>query len=445
VQYDEHMPQELPYVLAVVGVRTQTAHHLPASGTITIGRGDDCDVVIDDASVSRRHAELALGPQVTICDLGSSNGTRVRRNKAGALETEELFDIELESGVKVPLAVGEPIAIGSVLAFLRHDQVAREAAAKPERERVVVAPETVKAMELAKRIARGPVAVLITGETGVGKEVFAHAVHESSPRAAGPFVTIHCGALPDALAESELFGHERGAFTGATAAKAGLFETADGGTIFLDEVAELSPAMQTKLLRVVEDKKVLRLGATAPRTVDVRVVSATNRNLQELVKSGGFRQDLYFRLNGITIHVPPLRARKVEIAPLARLFATQTAWAMGEPTPRLRPDVIALLEARDWPGNARELRNVIERAVVLATGAAIEPAHLLLEDAFAPQATAASASLQGELADLEKQRIVDALARSAGNQTKAALLLGMPRRTLITRLTEYGIERPRKR
>jgi DNA-binding NtrC family response regulator len=426
-------------MLAVVGVRAQTTHRLPAAGKIIVGRAPDCDVVIDDASVSRHHAEIDLGPPVTIRDLGSSNGTRVRRSAAGT-ETAELFDVELSGDQRLPIKAGEPMSLGSVLVFVRH---AETAPTPPRQVRVVAAPEMVKVMELATRIARGPVAVLLTGETGVGKEVIAHAIHESSPRAARPFVPIHCAALPEAFAERELFGHEAGAFAGATESKPGLFETAEGGTVFLDEIAELSPSLQTKLLRIVEDKLLLRLGSTTPRPIDIRILSATNRNLEALVAAGQFRQDLYFRINGITIHVPPLRVRTVEIAELARVFAAQTAWAMGEKPPGLAPEVIARLQARAWPGNVRELRNVIERAVVLAIGGTIGLAHLHLEDPPPAAMPVAPPTLPGELAELEKQRIVEALARAGGNQTKAADLLGMPRRTLVTRLGEYGIGRKR--
>jgi two-component system, NtrC family, response regulator AtoC len=431
-------------MLAVVGVRARTTHHLPVAGTIVVGRAPDCDVIIDDASVSRHHAEIDLGPPVTIRDLGSSNGTRVRRSTAGT-ETAELFDVELSGDQRLPITAGEPMSLGSVLVFLRHADAEAEASAlsPPRQERVVAAPEMVKVMELATRIARGPVAVLLTGETGVGKEVIAHAIHESSPRASRPFVPIHCAALPEAFAERELFGHEAGAFTGATEAKPGLFESAEGGTVFLDEIAELSPALQTKLLRIVEDKMLLRLGSTTPRPIDIRILSATNRNLAELVASGQFRQDLYFRINGITIHVPPLRVRTVEIAALARVFAAQTAWAMGERCPELAPEVIARLQTRAWPGNVRELRNVVERAIVLAAGGTVELAHLHLDDPPVAAMPVATSTLPGELAELEKQRIVEALARAGGNQTKAAELLGMPRRTLVTRLGEYGIGRKR--
>ena len=366
----------------------------------------------------------------------------MRRSTAGS-ETAELFDVELSGDQRLPITVGEPMSLGSVLVFLRHAEAEASAPSPPRQERVVAAPEMVKVMELATRIARGLVAVLLTGETGVGKEVIAHAIHESSPRAARPFVAIHCAALPEAFAERELFGHEVGAFTGATEAKPGLFESAEGGTVFLDEIAELSPSLQTKLLRIVEDKMLLRVGSTTPRPIDIRILSATNRNLEELVAAGQLRQDLYFRLNGITIHVPPLRVRTVEISELARVFAAQTAWAMGEKPPELAPEVIARLQARVWPGNVRELRNVIERAVVLATGGRVELAHLHLEDPPSAAMPIATPTLPGELAELEKQRIVEALARAGGNQTRAAELLGMPRRTLVTRLGEYGIGRKR--
>src|SRR4051812_37699290 len=271
-------------MLAVVGVRAQPPPRLPTAGKIIVGRAPDCDVVIDDASVSRHHAEIDLGPPVTIRDLGSSNGTRLRRSSAGS-ETAELFDVELSGDQRLPIKGGEPMSLGSVLVFVRQAEIAPT---PPRQLRVIAAPEMIKVMELATRIARGPVAVLLTGETGVGKEVIAHAIHESSPRAARPFVPIHCAALPEAFAERELFGHEAGAFAGATESKAGLFETAEGGTVFLDEIAELSPSLQTKLLRIVEDKLLLRLGSTTPRPIDIRILSATNRNLEALVAAGQF-------------------------------------------------------------------------------------------------------------------------------------------------------------
>ena len=440
--------------LAVVGPTTHTVHRLPGSGSVTIGRGPECDVVIDDASVSRVHARIDLGPPPTICDLGSSNGTRLRR-RASAAETAELFELRLDDGRCEPIVLGEPMSLGSVLAVLHGErgvgrQQSRERDDQGLGDWVVASPEMREVRDRAMRIAKGPVAVLVCGETGVGKEVIARMVHDASPRASGPFVAVNCGALPEALAESELFGHEPGAFTGATSAKVGLFESAHGGTLFLDEVAELTPALQIKLLRVVEDRKVARLGGVTPRTVDVRLVSATHGDLPALVRAGRFRQDLWFRLNGMTLTVPPLRSRRVEIAPLARLFAARCAWAMGQTAPRLSPAVIARLERFDWPGNVRELRNVVERAVVLASSEPLEMKHLLLDEADAGSSSSApapaeSATLRGDLDAIEKQRILDALTRADGNQTKAATLLGMPRRTLVTRLSEYGITRPRKR
>ncbi|MEJ7734305.1 MAG: sigma 54-interacting transcriptional regulator [Polyangiaceae bacterium] len=444
------MPAAPPLFLAVAGASGNEAHRLPRSGVVTIGRDADCDVVIDDPSVSRRHAELHLGPPTTLRDLGSSNGTRVRRHGVSA-DTTQLFEVRVEGEAPVPIGLGEAMSLGSVLAFLRQGEAAPDAAAAAGggEEPVAIDAEMIRVRDLATRIARGPVAVLVYGETGAGKEVLARLVHRSSPRAEGPMVAINCGALPESLAESELFGHERGAFTGAMAAKPGLFESAHGGTLFLDEVAELSPALQTKLLRVIEDKQVQRLGALAPRKVDVRIVSATHRDLAAWVRDGRFHKDLYFRLAGMTLTVPPLRARRADIAALARLFAERTAWAMGEKPPRLSPSVIARLQAHDWPGNVRELRNAVERAVVLASGATILPAHLYLDDTTAPEAgvgrPAADATLKGELDELEKRRVVEALERVHGNQTKAAELLGMPRRTLVARLSRYGIERPRKR
>ncbi len=311
------------------------------------------------------------------------------------------------------------------------------------------------------RISQGDIAVLVLGETGVGKEVVARAVHDASRRRAAPFVAIHCASLPENLLEAELFGHEKGAFTGALQAQRGLLESADGGTVFLDELGEIPLATQVKLLRAIETKKVLRLGSRVEKAIDVRFVSATSADLESEIARGTFRADLYYRLAGYALSVPPLRQRTSEVAALARRFLSETAAAIGRPVPHLAPDALSALQAYAWPGNVRELRNVIERAVLLCGGDVIDRAHLpsRLSDverlsapapAPTPQDEAAhraiaARSLRSEIEAVEREKIIQALARCAGNQTHAAQVLGISRRTLVTRLSDYAIPRPRKR
>jgi transcriptional regulator with PAS, ATPase and Fis domain len=298
--------------------------------------------------------------------------------------------------------------------------------------------------------------------------VFAERVHSRSPRRDKPFVKINCAALTDTLIESELFGYEKGAFSGAAAAKPGLLETAEGGTLFLDEVGELSPLLQAKLLRVLEDRQVRRVGGVRSHAVDVRIVAATNRDLEAEIAAGRYRSDLYFRLNGFAITIPPLRERVREVAPLARRFARLAATQAGRPGATISDAAIALLEAYRWPGNIRELRNVIGRAVVLSSSGVITPEHLALErtrpsspsvPTLVPTQPAPSAapivapaappaplpdSLRDALHVVERQRILDALDRCAGNQTRAAALLGISRRAFVSKLEMYNLPRPRK-
>ncbi|HEY6909417.1 MAG TPA: sigma 54-interacting transcriptional regulator [Myxococcales bacterium] len=325
---------------------------------------------------------------------------------------------------------------------------------------------------MVARIASSDISVLIFGETGVGKERLAEAVHKSSRRAGRPFLRLNCAALTETLLESELFGHEKGSFTGATAAKAGLLESAEGGTVFLDEVGDMPLTTQVKLLRVIEEQKVRRVGAVRPTEIDVRFVSATNRDLELEVQRGAFRKDLFFRLNGISFVIPPLRERVAEIEPLSRMLISEACRRMGRAgEPELTPEVLALLQQYPWPGNIRELRNVIERAVLLCPGEALALSHLPAEkmsshfamrkpeQPSAPvpatptpgpppallQGVRGPAELREQLARAERQRIVDALTRCAGNQTEAAISLGISRRTLVNRLSAFNIPRPRKR
>jgi DNA-binding NtrC family response regulator len=318
---------------------------------------------------------------------------------------------------------------------------------------------------LASQVAASDLCVLILGETGVGKEVMAETLHRMSPRASRKFLRLHCAAFTETLLESELFGHERGAFTGALSSKPGLFETANGGTVLLDEIGELPMATQVKLLRVIEEKKVLRVGGVEPRPIDVRFVAATNRDLEAEMAAGRFRSDLYFRLNGVTLWIPPLRERREEIESLTRQFVTDACRRLKRADePQLTAEAVQRLRAYAWPGNARELRNTIERAVLLCGGGPIRSEHLPTEKMGATllqrvRTNAApppveptefdreektAAGLQRDLDALERQRIVDAFNQCGGNQSRAARLLKISRNTLAARLDEYGIRRPRK-
>jgi two-component system, NtrC family, response regulator AtoC len=305
--------------------------------------------------------------------------------------------------------------------------------------------------ELVERVAPRDIDVLILGETGAGKEVTARAIHRASARAAKPFVSLNCAALAPSLVESELFGHERGAFTGATAAKQGLLEVGHGGTVFLDEIGELPEPMQVKLLRVLDERMVLRVGAVKPRRIDVRFISATNRDLEQEIERGRFRSDLYFRLNGVSLVVPPLRERVGEIAKLATAFAADAARRFGVRPPAISPAAVGELEAYAWPGNVRELRNTIERATALCRDERIEPADLPLEKMRAIVTTRRPRTepnlvLAGLSPDelVERERIVEALRTCGGNQTRAAKVLGFSVRKLIYRLERYDLPRPLK-
>ena len=578
--------------LVMIGNGAFATHPLPDGAALTIGRSNRCEISIDDESMSRRHALLKLGDTVTIEDLGSVNGTRVRgkalklgrpveiavgelvglgtisiilqqRSRTGRprrLWTHDYFEARLEeecarqarSGVafallhihpdqraptsfieetladvlrdtdifgkygphqyEVILADAPPDKVDGavrrietkllerglkcriVVACCPRDggspyQLAAKVQSPPATTNVVkgagdivVSDIQMKSLhKLVEQIADSKIGVLLLGETGVGKEVFARAVHRASRRSGGPFVELNCAALTETLLESELFGHEKGAFTHATSTKAGLIETADGGTLLLDEIGDMPLSTQVKLLRVIEDSQLRRVGALKARAIDVRFVAATNTDLDAQMERGAFRRDLFFRLNGVTIVIPPLRERLSELVPMATMFIRATWPRESGPPPGFDPDSLALMRSYSWPGNVRELKNMIERAVLLCGGGPIKPEHLPAEKMRSilmtgrssaapshnssrsgdpPPTVGAHNTRPGETppneamasvrsfrrgSDEERKRIMDALDQAGGNQTLTARVLGISRRTLVNRLNEYEhVHRPRK-
>ena len=305
-------------------------------------------------------------------------------------------------------------------------------------------PQMVRVAEMISRVAPTDTTILIEGESGTGKELVARAIHGESPRADRPFVAINCGALPETLLESEMFGHVKGAFTGATATKKGLFEEADRGTLFLDEIGDTSTAIQIKLLRVLQEREIRRVGSNAPIKIDVRILAASHRSLEELVKEGRFREDLLYRLNVVTIPVPPLRERREDIPLLAAHFLEGAVKRLGKPVPTLSQEAMNLLLEYPWPGNVRQLENAIERAVLLATRETIFPGDFppsLLRTGSAGEQGAPPPKLL-RLEDMEREHILSTLDDLGWNQARAAEALGIGRNTLWRKLKEYGIQPP---
>jgi two-component system, NtrC family, response regulator AtoC len=502
---------------------------------VKVGRDSDNVIRIDDTSVSRHHLEVhAADDAAFVIDLGSSNGTLLVRS--GTLPEEDVGPStahRLPPHQPVPFRVGEALRVGPALIFLqlktRTSQSQLRAPTLGGEPPVLVDPEMKKAYELLSRAARSDVSVLIYGETGVGKERMAETVHRKSRRAARPYLQLNCAALPESLLESELFGHEKGAFTGAHAAKVGLLESTEGGTVFLDEIGELALGTQAKLLRVLEERTLLRVGGTKPRHISVRFVTATHRDLVRESREGRFRSDLYYRIGGLIVRIPPLRERLVEIEPLARHFLQQFCRTLEQPQPLLTPEALAALHEYDWPGNVRELRNVMERATLMAGSEPIRPEHVLLDppassephdsepDALTevtprhellrpsssaragrkpgssrrsgqkpssagrnsrgpdsvgrtsrepassprlgvePESTGTfyreplssspptEVSRERQPEPDERARLIAALDACAGNQTRAAKMLGISRRQLIGRIELWDLPRPKKR
>jgi DNA-binding NtrC family response regulator len=448
------------YRLLVIGESQHTAHRLPHTGEVSLGRSDAADIQVPDPLMSRVHAKIHTGQQLSVSDLGSSNGTIVRGRRIPANQ-------------RTPISVGDTIEVGSTVVIVQPEFSRGVVEAPEDRLEVTgshrVAPRDETAMDrvykLARRIAQSQINVLLLGETGVGKEVMARTIHSLSQRASKPFLGLNCASLNESLFESELFGYEKGAFTGAMATKPGLIESADGGTVFLDEVGEMPLSTQVKLLRVLEERQVMRVGSVKPRDVDVRFVAATNQNLEKEIELSNFREDLYYRLNGISLVIPPLRERVAEIPSLARTFVAEACKDAGfSSQPVISREAMEWMNGHAWPGNIRELRNAVNRAVLLATSGVIQPEHMKT-DAYTPRSgrgsgrkpegdssgnavptPPASRVYDGGGGDdpVERERVLAALAACGGNQTRAAKMLGIARRTLTSRLDRLGIPRPRK-
>jgi DNA-binding NtrC family response regulator len=410
---------------------------------LVVGSDPTCGIVINDPHVSRRHAEIShTGEGVVLRDLGSRNGTFV-----GRIAVKE---VTLTSGAEIRVGTtlmrfelgGEQ---GRLARLARQPIRDEEIAGVPGRFGGALGSSATmrRLFALLGRLAPTELTVTLIGETGTGKDVLARAVHEASPRAGQPFVVFDCGAVAPSLIESELFGHEKGAFTGAVGDRRGAFERASGGTLFLDEIGELSLELQPKLLRALEQRSVRRVGGSHDLTVDVRIVAATNRDLEEQVRKKVFREDLFFRLMAATVHVPSLRDRLEDLPELVELFLADAGKGYS-----ISPDTLEVLRSYDWPGNVRELRNVIAGAVAMADGRVLEPRHFAI---FRPQRRT---RLRGEtpepgsqitavgqtLEQMERAHIEQALQQAGGNRTKAARALGIASSTLYEKIRRYGLK-----
>jgi two-component system response regulator HydG len=418
----------------------------------TLGRDRGCEVVLAAGGVSRKHCvlERTRDGGLVLRDLGSRNGTFVNG--------ERVEKAKLKEGDK--LAVGE--ATLKVEALVARELEPTSATTRdlkkppePSPESGVVflaeSAESKRCLKLVEKAAPTDSTVLVTGESGTGKEVVARLIHARSPRRHGPFVDVNCGALAPTLVDAELFGHEKGAFTGAEKRREGKIELAKGGTLFLDEVGELALDAQVKLLRVLEERKLVRVGGKDEIAVDLRLVAATHRDLDQLVKEGKFREDLYYRLEVIRIHLAALRHRREDILPLARLFLARIRQRTGRSVEGFSPEAEKRLLDHGWPGNARELRNVVERAVVLGEGKLVQADDVYIpharDSADAPAAPPASVETTPvgpppSLAEVEKKAVERALRYAHWNKTKAAEILGIRRPTIYEKIKLYDLRPP---
>ena len=377
-----------------------------------------CDLAHDVGRLVRALAAERIAVPVVACGTGEDPDAAVRAIRDGAREF-----LPLPPDAELIAAILQAAAGGS------HALIYRD-------------PAMAAVVRRAEQVAASEASVLIAGESGTGKEVIARHIHARSRRHAGPFVALNCAAIPEALLESELFGHERGAFSGAVARRIGKFEAAGGGTLLLDEISEMDIRLQAKLLRAVQEREIDRVGGTAPVRIDVRILATTNRDMLAHVAQGRFREDLYFRLNVVSLRVPPLRERPGDIAALAEHFARHYAAVNGLPARPLSPAALARLTACAWRGNARELENTLHRAVLLASGDRIEVDAIEPPSGGAPAAVAAAHGIGGmvgrRMDDVERDLIIGTLGHTLGNRTHAATILGISIRTLRNKLRDYA-------
>jgi two-component system response regulator AtoC len=444
VDDDETIRNLLHDMLAANGHEVQTA--VDARGAAEALKAAEYELVVTDLmlpdgdglEVLRMARARPYEPEVLLITAYGTIDSAVEAVKAGAFDylTKPIATQKLL--LTVDRAV-ERRALKSEVSALR-----REVGERYSAEGLVAAsPGMRRVMELVEMVSAADSAVLIQGESGTGKELVARSIHFRGARAARPFIAINCAALPEALLESELFGYAKGAFTGAATDKKGLFEEVDGGTLLLDEIGDMPLLLQGKLLRVLQEGEIRRVGSTAVRRVDVRILASTNRNLADLIKEGKFREDLFYRLNVIPLVIPPLRERREDIVPLCRHFLAASARKAGRPAQSLSPEALRAVLSHDWPGNVRELENVLERAVTLSSSPVISAEEFrvifTLGSAASrghPTASAGEATIRGA----EREAILRALREADGNQTRAAEALGMGRNTLWRKMKKYGIE-----
>ncbi len=443
------IPAETPAMLSVSISSGMSVEIRLGLKEIRIGRSKEADLLLPDPSVSRFHARIfRVGDQYYLADK-SKNGTFVDGKRISQVQLEGGFVFQvgpyriLFSRESRMHSVPEPPTV-SPGTGTEQLPVSENRAIKNKSVAglgmIGQSPALTRLLDDIRKVAISDFPVLIEGETGSGKELVSRGIHESSGRKKGPFVVVNCGAISAELIESELFGHEKGAFTGATAQRRGAFEIAHGGTIFLDEIGELPIRLQPKLLRALEQKEIKRVGGNEPILVDVRVLAATNRNLREDVSSKNFRDDLYFRISTISLQVPPLRDRREDILPIAMHFLMDGASKTNRAAPELSRPAEEILSSYDWPGNVRELRNAIQRAVVMCDGPSLGPrdfSFLLPTNPVSQEGLGDKSLTRWEQS--EKNNILAELSRQKGNKTRTARELGIAKSTLFEKLKKYGM------